>query len=389
HQEACLHIYDAVDYAENVFNVPVVAYAGEKDAQLQAARNIERALRGTDLSIKLLVAPGLAHQFPPEWQQKAEEEYAAYAGPGKGRRPFAPRVRFVTYTLRYPGCDWVEILGMGEHYKRALIDAARTEDDGRIEVRTENVTAFRVVMPPETLFPRSITIDGQEVSTEYLSRAFARQGSFQRRGGAWEVMFQQRWVTDRLRKPRKITGLQGPIDDAFTRTFLCVRGLGEGWHPGVSAALEARLERFGKEWDKFLRGRLPVKQDDEVTDADIAGANLVLFGDPASNALIAQVVARLPIRWTKDELVVNGKRYDPATHFPVLIYPNPLNPVRYVVINSGHTFGAEDFRGTNALLYPRLGEYAVLKAAPTGEDPARVEVIDAGLFDEEWQFAGK
>ncbi|MCU0702408.1 MAG: hypothetical protein MUF18_00265, partial [Fimbriiglobus sp.] len=35
--EKCLRIYDAVDYAENVFNIPVVAYSGEKDKQKLAA----------------------------------------------------------------------------------------------------------------------------------------------------------------------------------------------------------------------------------------------------------------------------------------------------------------------------------------------------------------
>src|SRR5262249_41048990 len=44
YQEACLHIYDAVDYAENAFNVPVVAYSGDQDPQMQAARNIESRL---------------------------------------------------------------------------------------------------------------------------------------------------------------------------------------------------------------------------------------------------------------------------------------------------------------------------------------------------------
>ncbi|HEY7424121.1 MAG TPA: hypothetical protein VH682_07785, partial [Gemmataceae bacterium] len=43
-QEACLHIYDAVDYAENAFNVPIVSYDGADDPQLQAARNIEERL---------------------------------------------------------------------------------------------------------------------------------------------------------------------------------------------------------------------------------------------------------------------------------------------------------------------------------------------------------
>ena len=63
YQEACLHVYDAVDYAENSANVPVVAYAGEKDSQLQAARNIEAHLKPLGIPMTLLVAPGLAQRL--------------------------------------------------------------------------------------------------------------------------------------------------------------------------------------------------------------------------------------------------------------------------------------------------------------------------------------
>ena len=73
----------------------------------------------------------------------------------------------------------------------------------------------------------------------------------------------------------------------------------------------------------------------------------------------------------------------------MLIYPSPLNADRYVVLNSGHTFHAADFQGTNALLYPRLGDYAVLKLAPTKTDPLAVEVATAGLFDEFWRLKKK
>jgi hypothetical protein len=62
----------------------------------------------------------------------------------------------------------------------------------------------------------------------------------------------------------------------------------------------------------------------------------------------------------------------------VLIDPNPLNPKRYVVINSGRTFGDADFRGTNAWLYPRLGDHAVLTADRT--------VVLSGFFDERWRL---
>ena len=33
---------------------------------------------------------------------------------------------------------------------------------------------------------------------------------------------------------------------------------------------EADLQRFQDEWSKYFRGDLPVKDDDEVTPADIA-----------------------------------------------------------------------------------------------------------------------
>src|SRR5262249_42613649 len=81
--ESCLKIYDAVDYAENVFNVPAVAYSGEDDKQLQAARDIEEALKGTKLSITHLIAPKLGHTFPDEWQAKAEKEYARHVAAGR------------------------------------------------------------------------------------------------------------------------------------------------------------------------------------------------------------------------------------------------------------------------------------------------------------------
>ena len=87
--------------------------------------------------------------------------------------------------------------------------------------------------------------------------------------------------------------------------------------------------------------------------------------------------------------MLGGKTYASAEHVPVLIYPSPLNTTRYVVLNSGHTFHAADFRGTNALLYPRLGDYAVLKVAPNDQDATGASPVTAGLFDEFWRVEKK
>ncbi|MFO0841158.1 MAG: hypothetical protein U0797_02015 [Gemmataceae bacterium] len=61
---------------------------------------------------------------------------------------------------------------------------------------------------------------------------------------------------------------------------------------------------------------------------------------------------------------------------PVLIYPSPVAADRYIVLNSGH-LPRRGFQGTNALLYPRLGDHAVLKLVGSKDEPLAVEVADA------------
>jgi predicted esterase len=387
YQEACLSIYDAVDYAENAADVPVVAYAGSEDPQLQAARNIETRLKQLGLSMTLLVAPGLKHEFPPDWRAKAEKEYAKFVA--KGRPEYPKRVRFVTYTMRYSLCHWVEILGLEQHYQQARVDAEQTETGYKI--KTKNIRSLHLAMPVgATREPVAVAIDGQTIEAKpYLTSNGGLNLYMEKRRDGWAVVLPERLLTDRVRRMQKVPNLQGPIDDAFMDSFLCVRGTGNAWHQATAKCAEANLKRFQDEWNKYFRGELAVKDDSEVTPDDIANHSLILFGDPASNSLIAQVLEGLPLEWTKEKIALAGKTVSAANHVPVLIYPSPLNTGRYVVLNSGHTFHAADFKGTNALLYPRLGDYALLKPAATKEDPAAAQVVTAGLFDDFWRIPKK
>ncbi len=385
-QEECLRIYDAVDYAENATNVPIVAYAGEKDAQLQAAKNIEAALKPTKLAVELqvLIAPDLAHQFPAEWQKKAEDAYAPFIN--KGREAYPKHVRFVTYTTKYGVCDWVWIVGLDKHYEKAVVDASKTEDG--FEVTTDNVASLLLRVPKGELFDMTVVIDKQKVTARPWATLGEHQVCLEKRAGRWVATMPQKIALEQVRHPRKVKGLQGPIDDAFTSSFLCVRATGQPWSERVDDYAAASLKRFQTEWAKYMRGEVPTKNDVDVTSDDISDKNLILFGDPGSNAMLATLLEDLPLAWSRDKLTVAGKTYAAATHAPLLIYPNPLNPSRYVVLNSGHTFHAEDFQGTNALLYPRLGDYAVLRLPATGPALTVDEVALNGLFSESWKAPG-
>ena len=69
---------------------------------------------------------------------------------------------------------------------------------------------------------------------------------------------------------------------------------------------------------------------------------------------------------------------------PVLIYPNPLNPSRYVVLNSGFTYREYDYLN-NARQTPKLPDYAVIDVS-SRDDTIPGKVAAAGFFDEDWQL---
>jgi predicted esterase len=382
YQEKCLTIYDAYRYAENAFDVPIVAYSGEIDKQRQAAENIQAELKKLGLSGRMthVIGPGLEHKFPPEWQRATETELKKYAGDGKGRPAYPERVKFTTFSLKQPRCAWVVIDGLERHYAPATVDAVW--DGQTFRVSTTNVRQLGLSPPKDQRFPPTLTLDGQDVR----ARAAGRSGEgqlFAKEEGKWRrVVPGENKDSDFIQKNPQV---MGPIDDAFTGPFICVVGTGTPMHPEMHRAAMAQLERFRGEWDKWMRGELVVRKDTELTDRERRTRALILFGDPGSNKVIAEVLPNLPLRWTATELELGGKTYDPATHLPVMIQGARLYPGSYVVLNSGHTFHEADFKGTNALLYPRLGDYAVVKPAPTDKDPAAFEVVTAGLFDETWQ----
>jgi hypothetical protein len=92
-----------------------------------------------------------------------------------------------------------------------------------------------------------------------------------------------------------------------------------------------------------------------------------------------------PIQWNKSSILLKNKTFNSAEHMPALIFPSPFSSKNYVVINSGHTFRTEDLKGTNALLFPRWGDYAILKISPAM--PIKAELQESGIFDESWSLA--
>lgn len=382
YQRDALHVYDALDCALNAFNVPICTYGGELDKQLAASKLMVDAARQRDVEIKFLIGPGVEHKFHPD----SFKEFMAFhrANVERGRMTSQQRkeIRFTTYTLKYNECDWLTIEEMDDHLDAATVHATVSKD-GVLHIKTENVTALQIARD----VAEKVEIDGDEHPLSNAGGGLLPGVFYVWNGQHWDVLsYDDSRAFAGNPQEHKRHNLQGPIDDAFMEPFVCVLPTGKPWNESHAAWAKWTYDRFAREFDKWMRGKVPVINDTELTDEQIESKNLILFGDPSSNAVIARVYKSLPLRWTKETLEVANKDYAASKHGVSLIFPNPLNPNKYVVINSGHTVHDAEFNGTNALLFPRLGDIAVQSFEPA-KSGFTEKTEWATSFDSKWRLA--
>jgi hypothetical protein len=281
--------------------------------------------------------------------------------------------------------DWVEIDGMDKEWERAEVNA-EYKGPGLYDVTTENVSVLRLTVPAneKNLPIKEVLLDHQIQATgSHTTPPASPVLTFVKTDGLWHYVSDSKQLQQMRPGINKHVGLCGPIDDAFMSSFVFVHPTGKAMNEKVGDWAKEEFDHATVFWRKVFRGEAPVKDDSAITPQDIANSNLVLWGDPSSNAVLAKILPKLPIQWTRDKVVFAGHTYDAAHVAPVMIFPNPLNPARYVVINSGPTF-REQALLNNADQTPKLPDWAMvdLNTAPDGKWPG--QILNAGFFDERW-----
>lgn len=398
YQQGPLHIYEnIIDWALNAYNLPLAAHDGDADNQVatvgaprgaapaQNRGQLESSLRVRaqlgkegfpsegpegNWTVKgtrdiFLISSGTQHGVNREVKTKLDAFLKEYGDQG---RQDPDRIRFLTYTTRYNQCFWVSLDALEKHYERAEVDAERTDGGKQYRIATKNLTRLTL---RETSKAAGIQIDGQNLKVKA-----APEIVLEKVGTSWRLTKSDKWGG-----LHKTHGLQGPIDDAFLDPYLLVRPTGTPWNAAANQHALRILEHFDREWAMNYRAHPRVKDDKDVTPADFAKYNVILFGDPGSNSWMAKMAAKLPLKWTRETIAIAGESFPAGEHLPVLVYPNPLNPSHYVVLNTGLTISDQDYNADYAM--PRFGDIAVLKIKDPSEPP---EIAWAGLFDESWRL---
>jgi hypothetical protein len=368
YEEKLWGMYDATKYSQNIFNIPTVAYSGEIDSQKQAADIMAREMKKVGLELTHIIGPKTGHGY--EKAAKEEVNKLIDAIVAKGKPADRKEIKFVTNTLRYNKCDWIEIEGLDKHWEQAKVIC--DVKDRTMTIKTENVAKMSLSTSKAAgTLHDEIIIDGIKlVLTPILSPPPYEKirFSYEKKSGKWQQASKEK--PDAL---AKTPGLQGPIDDAFMDAFLMVAPTGTPMNEKIGAWTQTEMKHATDHWRKQFRGDAPMKKDSEITDDDIKNNNLILWGDPKSNAILAKIADKLPLKEFGDTTVT------------ACIFPNPLNPKKYVVLNSGFTFREYDYLN-NARQVSKLPDYAVIDVSTPANSRWPGKIVRAGFFDEQWKL---
>jgi pimeloyl-ACP methyl ester carboxylesterase len=400
YEQKLWRMYDCTGYAANLAFLPTVAYSGEIDKQKQAADMMEAALKTERLPLLHIIGPMTAHKIHPDSKIEVEKYLSRWErlGPPYLTEPPLPKDgewetidQFVTYTLRYNQSRYITIDAMEEHWEPARVVIQKSSQAAATEYRIVafNVAGLTIRLPGDQSrrTARVTFIDGQDAAQQRLSFPPGQPGVFQKVGGRWTQ--RQGATAFEAGQPTlaKRHGLQGPIDDAFMDSFLFVKPTSKGVSEAVDKWVQGEFEHAVTHWRQHFRGDARVKLDTEVTAADMQSANVVLWGDPKSNDALAPTFKSLPITWdlAAGQLKAGDQTWDAATHLPLMIYPNPLSPGRYVVLNSSVTFREYDYLN-NARQTPKLPDWAIVDIRTPSNSRFPGKVVAADFFNEAWQL---
>ena len=371
--------YDCPGYATNLYHCPTIAYSGEFDTQKQAADVMEVAMEKVGINMQHLIGPKMKHRMHPEVFEIIEQKLSNLAKQGRNRVP--THIHFATYTLKYNRLHWLTINRMKEHWKKAQMDGfikgntiymvSNSATDFTLHFKAGDAP-FDLMQEVRLQINRTLLILPKPKSDRsFTCRVFQNEGT-------WEIGNPEE--SGLVKKQH----LQGPIDDALMSRFIFVKPTGKFQHAQVEKWVTSELNRAKIHWRQHFRGDVIIKNDVDISEKEIANANLILWGDPQSNAILKKIADKLPIQWNEKSITVGGKTYDAAHHAPIMIFPNPLNPKKYIVLNSSFTYREYAYLN-NARQVPMLPDWAIVDLRTPAGTQYPGKIVAADFFDENWK----
>jgi dienelactone hydrolase len=357
--------------ADGLLNTPIFVHHGDADqaVNVEYSRWAVRLLQRWGYDVRYHEYPGRVHEALLRHNANLSVEWFL-----QHRRDAAPRkVRLRSAEVRNASAHWVHVLQAASPLAFMVVDA-EVVDRNVIRLDTDNVLDV-ALSPPAAL------VDAKRPVTVVWN------------GTPQELRFEG----GRLRLTaagyapaalHKNALLPGSTTDFTVTPFAVVVGTSSR-DPEMVALCRQKAKAFVDGWRDWQKQEPRVFQDTDLKDADMARYSLLLVGGPEANRVTAKLAARLPLQIGPSRVTIDGKAFaakDAAVH---LLYPNPLNPERYVWVAGATSTDGMYFCDASATNLPDW-DYVVAdgRIPAFGQKASALQTrVVSGMFDYNWRFA--
>ena len=371
-EDYLLNVHSNIHWVQNGTHIPMHIVHGTLD-QPRSSQDLHEhyKLAGNRATLTLLEDTG--HNV---WDDTYEKGWIFRHFMRQHRNPHPRHIRFKTANLRYNKSGWLRIDDMENPNDWAEITGEWTED-AAISITTNNIHAFTMTI--DTVLAEggiaALSINGNPVKDFHPEE---KAVTFVKKSSGWK---QQSFSPPPMTKK---AGLAGPIGDIEYDSLLFVYGTGDPWEGTLAKRIIGHLNppRYG------MTVQWKVKADVEVSAADLQAHSIVIVGTPNGNKLLQRIQGLLPIQVKNGAIVAGKKKFGGKHTAASFIYPNPLNPNRYVLVHTGTTREAIYYTGHLPNMIP---DYVIYDASDWGYTEGVVlgsdrSVKAAGFFDKYWQL---
>ncbi len=334
-------------------------------------RTFHQKLKKHDIALNIDASP-LGHYI--YWQESCWQSiFTKLLKRTRTKEPAS--FRYVTYSPRYSGAYWADIIRFSSWKKRPARMQMQHVGQSEFIAKTSHVAALKLHPPKKWIgtnnritlhwngrnYRKKLDADGSAVFTKSRKQTAETAHDEQK-----------------LLKNRNVCG---PLSDIFHFPMTAVRGTSGNDADDEKNAQLAR--KFRKDWERYAEGQIPLVKDKEVDEKMIQERNLILFGLPETNRVVKRIADKLPIELSKKQIVLpDGHTYRNDELGLIMIYPNPLNPDRYVVIYQGIHWGEDCSKNHVFDRIPDFIIYTEESLSPLGINRYRA----AGFFNNRWQY---
>ena len=354
--------------AENMLHVPVKLMHGDADPVVspKESQAMYKALKDLGYNTELEMYPGIGHDA---WDPGYKDARVFTWFSQFKRDPAPQKVIFKTGDSEGGSAYWIKIAELQKIREFAEVEAEIKEQ--RVVINTQNVARLGLSIPASLLGDKKkfiIEIDGQALD------ATTQDGK--------EVTLKndgKTWIPTEEPQTMKVLPNRDGLDAARKQKHIYIYG-------SAGTEEETALARKLAELKSMQGGSTdvlwPVYPEEDFSRDEAKQNNVVLFTTYNGSKGINEFANEIPVKKTDKGLEFAGRlvENDQAVSF---IYPNPLNPHKYIMLNI-----ASSLEGLTALTRYASGERIAFLNNAAGDFVCfdkEGNPLWGGLFTKNWQ----